>query len=395
MAQSPKALVDRAVLEWLRSAAGLSTEEAARRIQTKPAKIETWEKGDDRPTMSQLRKLARAYKRPISDFFLPRPMKEPDIPHDFRRLPAEGAQSYSPALRHEIRLAYRRRTLALDLAEELEVKLPEFVGRGSVTDKDDPEKVGERVRAMLRVTADEQQGWRDPRTGYNAWRKKIEDAGVLVFQVTTVDKAQMLGFSLSLQPLPVVAVNRKLKQPNGRTFTLLHEFTHLLLGEGGVCDIEEDLLRPAREQAIEVFCNHVAGAALVPKSDLLAHPLLANDQRTREWPDETIKALARHFSASGEVVLRRLLIFGRATQAFYNLKRREYLARLARIEQEERERNTDDFGRNMAREAVSNLGAFARLIVNSYTSDTINLTDASKFLGVKAEKVAAVSELLR
>ena len=57
MAQSPKALVDRAVLEWLRSAAGLSTEEAARRIQTKPAKIETWEKGDDRPTMSQLRKL--------------------------------------------------------------------------------------------------------------------------------------------------------------------------------------------------------------------------------------------------------------------------------------------------------------------------------------------------
>lgn len=50
-------------------------------------------------------------------------MKEPDIPHDFRRLPAEGAQTYSPALRHEIRLAYRRRTLALDLAGELEVKL--------------------------------------------------------------------------------------------------------------------------------------------------------------------------------------------------------------------------------------------------------------------------------
>ena len=71
MAQSPKALVDQAVLEWLRSAAGLSTEEAAHRIQTKPEKIETWEKGDDRPTMSQLRKLARAYKRPISDFFLP------------------------------------------------------------------------------------------------------------------------------------------------------------------------------------------------------------------------------------------------------------------------------------------------------------------------------------
>jgi hypothetical protein len=51
--------------------------------------------------------------------------------------------------------------------------------------------------------------------------------------------------------------------------------------------------------------------------------------------------------------------------------------------------------RNMAQEAVSNLGSFARLVVESYQSDTINLTDASKFLGVKAEKVAAVGELLR
>jgi transcriptional regulator with XRE-family HTH domain len=146
MAQSPKALVEAAVLEWLRSAAGLSLEVAARRIQTKPEKMESWETGNDQPTMSQLRRLARAYKRPISDFFLPRPMEEPEIPHDFRRLPAEGAQNCSPALRHEIRLAYRRRTLALDLAEELEIKLAKFAGRGSVTDKDDPEKVGERVR---------------------------------------------------------------------------------------------------------------------------------------------------------------------------------------------------------------------------------------------------------
>jgi Zn-dependent peptidase ImmA (M78 family)/DNA-binding XRE family transcriptional regulator len=331
MAQSPKALVDAAVLRWLRSATGLSPEEAGRRIQAKPEKIETWEKGDDRPTMSQLRKLARAYKRPISDFFLPRPVEEPGIPHDFRRLPAEGAQTYSPALRHEIRLAYRRRTLALDLAEELEIKFPEFVGRGSVTEKDDPEKVGERIRAMLSITGAEQQRWRDPRTSYNTWRKKIEDSGVLVFQVTTVDKAQMLGFSFSLQPLPVIAVNRKLK-PNGRTFTMLHEFTHLLLGEGGVCDLDEDLLRPGLEQSIEIFCNHVAGAALVPKSDLLGHPLLRNDRRTGEWSDETIEALARHFSSSAEVVLRRLLTFGWTTQTFYNQKRREYLGRLGLCE---------------------------------------------------------------
>ena len=394
MTQSPKALIDPAVLQWLRSAAGLSVEDTARRIQSQPHRIEAWEQGGDRPSMPQLRKLARAFKRPISDFFLPRPMKEPEIPHDFRRLPSDGAQTYSPALRHEIRLAYRRRTLAFDLAEELEQKLPEFPSRGTVSRRDDPEQVGVRVRQLLHITSDQQQKWRDARVGYNNWRQKVEAVGVLVFQVTTVDKTQMLGFSLALQPLPVIAVNRKMK-PNGRTFTMLHEFTHLLLGEGGVCDIEEDVLRPPREQAVEVFCNHVAGAALVPKSDLLTHPIVAHDPSPREWPDEALQTLARHFRVSLEVVLRRLLIADRTTEAFYVRKRRELLARFARLEQEERDQPTEDFGRNMAQEAISNLGSFARLVVNSYASDAINLTDASKFLGVKAEKVAAVSELLR
>jgi Zn-dependent peptidase ImmA (M78 family) len=393
MAQSPKALIDPAVLQWLRSSTGLSVEDTAGRIQTKPDKIESWERGDDRPTMSQLRKLARAFKRPISDFFLPRPMKEPEIPHDFRRLPTEGVHAYSPALRQEIRLAYRRRTLAFDLAAELELKLPEFSGRGSVSEKDNPETVGQRIRKVLGVTSDEQQKWRDPRLGYNAWRQKIEAAGVLVFQVTTVDKAQMLGFSLSLQPLPVIAVNRKMK-PNGRTFTMLHELTHLLLGEGGICDIDEEALRPPREQAVEVFCNHAAGAALVPKADLLNSQLLV-PRSAREWPDETIDALGRQFSVSAEVILRRLLIAGLTTDVFYRRKRAEYLARLARLEKQQRDEMPDEFARNMAQEAVSNLGAFARLVVNSYQSDTINLTDASKFLGVKADKVEAVRDLLR
>jgi Zn-dependent peptidase ImmA (M78 family) len=344
--------------------------------------------------MAQLRQLARIYKRPISDFFLPHPMSEPDIPHDFRRLPEEGAHAYSPALRHEIRLAYRRRTLALDLADELEVELPQFSARGTVAVRDNPEQIGGRIREFLGLTIDEQQKWRDPRNGYNGWRQKIEAAGVLVFQVTTVEKAQMLGFSLAFDQLPVIAVNRKLR-PNGRTFTMLHEFTHLLLREGGVCDIDEHVLRPPREQATEVFCNHVAGAALVPTADLLAHGILSRHRRDREWTDDELEALARHFSVSAEVVLRRLLIAGRTTQDFYARKRREYLARLSRLEEAEREETAEGFARNMAQEAVSNLGSFARLVVNSYESDTINLADASKFLGIKAEKVAAVGELLR
>jgi Zn-dependent peptidase ImmA (M78 family)/DNA-binding XRE family transcriptional regulator len=394
MARSPKALVDPAVLQWLRKASGYSIEETARRIPTSPENLWAWESTAEKPSMPQLRKLAHIFKRPISDFFLPRPMQEPAIPHDFRRLPDDGVHAYSPALRHEIRLAYRRRTLAIDLAQELEMTAPVFAAKGTVAVTEDAEGVGARVRELLRVTDREQIQWREPRVGYNVWRQRIEALGVLVFQVTTVEKTQMLGFSLIFDQLPVVAINRKLK-PNGRTFTMLHEFAHLLLGEGGVCDIDEDVLRPPREQAIEVFCNHVAGAALVPMAALLGHRFVAGVRGPQDWADEILDALARDFSVSHEVVLRRLLIGGRTTQDFYARKRREYLARFARLEEIEKDQAAENFGRNMAQEAVSNLGTFARLVVSSYQSDTINLTDASKFLGIKAEKVAAVGELLR
>jgi Zn-dependent peptidase ImmA (M78 family)/DNA-binding XRE family transcriptional regulator len=393
--RSPKALIKPEVLKWLRSSAGLSVEETARRVQTKASNIEDWEADRARPSMPQLRKLATVFKRSISDFYLPRPMAEPEIPHDFRRLPADGTYSYSPALRYEIRQAYRRRILAIDLAEELELKLNDFEAFGTVTIGDDPELIGERVRQLLDVNLVDQVKWRDPRVSYNSWRRKIESLDIFVFQITSVEVTQMLGFSFAFKKLPVIAINRKLR-PNGRTFTLVHEFAHLLLGEGGICDLEENVLRPPREQAIEVFANHVAGATLLPRGALLSHPLVSGQSSgPQEWSDEVLDSLARNFSVSEEVVLRRLLILGRTTADFYAAKRQEYLARIQKLQKAEQEKVADDFRRNMALEAASNLGYFARLVVDSYNSDAINLSDASKFLGVKAEKVSAVNEYLR
>jgi len=389
-ARGPQAWVEPAVLAWLRGAAGYSVDEAARKIQTKPENLAAWEAGEQRPSMPQLRRLARAFKRPLSDFYLPRPMPEPPIPHDFRRIPDDPAHAYSPALRHELRLAYRRRSLALDFARELDLSVRPFRAHGRIRPSDNPETAGEGVRALLGVEIQEQTQWRDSRIGYNAWRRKIEALDVLVFQVASVEKAQMLGFSLAFDELPVIAVNRKLK-PNGRTLTMLHEFAHLLLGEGGLCDPEEDLPRSPREQAVEVFCNHVAGAALVPRDALLAHRLVAPYPGVREWEEDALEALARSFCVSEIVIARRLQTVGYATSDFYRRFDRAYRARIAR--QEERE-SADDFKRNMPQEAVSNLGAFARLVMQSYMADAINITDAAKFLGVKAEKVERVGELL-
>ena len=389
----PKAVVQPQILHWLRLSSGLSIDETARKLNTKSDNLIAWEAGEAQPSMPQLRNLAKAFKRPISYFYLPKPAEEPPIPHDFRRLPDAEVRQYSPELLHEIRTAYQRRTFALDLAADMNARVARLDALGTVSVEDDPEDVALRMRALIGIETNDQKTWRDPRIAYNAWRKRIEALGVLVFQVISVDLRQMLGFSFAYAELPVIAVNRKLS-PNGRIFTMLHEFVHLLLGESGVCDINDDLPRDQREQQVEIFCNHVAGAALVPKSELLAHSLVASASiRMPEWDDATLEALARDFGASKEVIVRRLLINGRASRKFYARKRAQYKAWLANNARGANAAN--EFKRNMPQEAVSNLSSFARLVLDGYHSDLLSLDEVSRHLGVRAEKVSDVDNLVR
>ena len=53
--------------------------------------MQAWEDGEAHPSMAQLRRMAAAYRRLLSDFYLPRPPEDDPLPHDFRRLPGEVA----------------------------------------------------------------------------------------------------------------------------------------------------------------------------------------------------------------------------------------------------------------------------------------------------------------
>jgi transcriptional regulator with XRE-family HTH domain len=260
-----RAKVKPELLRWGRTSAGFSLEEAAAKVPVDPERLAAWEEpdGHERPTMNQLRTLAKAYRRPISVFYLSKVPQELGLPHDFRRLPGEVALVYSPAVRFEIRAAYQRREIALSLLEELEQQAPRFTAR--IKMGDDPEAVAMGAREMLGVSYAVQTRWRDERKAYNGWRNAIEAAGVLVFQAVGVRTDEMRGFSIAEEVLPVIAVNKK-DRPNGRTFSLLHEFTHLLLHESGLCDFEDEALRPpkkprSRSSAITSLAPHSCRAS--------------------------------------------------------------------------------------------------------------------------------------
>ncbi len=91
MAKRVEAMVQPELLVWARTSAGLSLDQAAKKVQVGPGRLESWESGKGRPTVrptvKQLRKLGNAYKRPIAVFYLPEPPKDFQPMKDFRRLP--------------------------------------------------------------------------------------------------------------------------------------------------------------------------------------------------------------------------------------------------------------------------------------------------------------------
>jgi Zn-dependent peptidase ImmA (M78 family) len=120
--------------------------------------------------------------------------------------------------------------------------------------------------------------------------------------------------------------------------------------------------------------------------------VLPHPARPRDWSPEELGTLARAFGVSDEVILRRLLRAGRASQDFYGAKRAAWGSLMDDFAAADPDA---EFKRNMPQEVVSDLGKpFTRLVVDSYLNSFTSLSDVSRYLGLRAGQVPKVQELL-
>jgi len=386
-----KAQANPDLLVWARESAEFSLELAAAKLRVSPQQLAGWEAGTDLPSIPQLRKISELYKRPLAAFFMAQRPTGFMVIRDFRRHSDSIGNIQAPALSLEIRKAQERRELAIEMGGDIGTHSTAFTLRA--TTKDDAEKVGGRIRAFVNISMEEQGRWHEERRAFNEWRSRLETAGVLVFGFGGVDTNVARGFSISHRQLPVIGFNRK-DALAGRVFTLLHEVAHLSLQESGVCDFH-DHSGQAQDMRVETFCNAVAAAAIVPAAELDDHHLIFSQPRGRTvWSDETIGQLARHFSCSREVIVRRLLTIGRTTKSFYEQKRKEYkdeaVASLNRKKEKQR-----DMKRNIPTETVAALGKpLIGLALSSYYQQRITLNELADVLGVKARHILGIERRL-
>lgn len=393
MVKPVRALVDPDIMVWARESAGYSNKAAAKKIGVPLERLLDWEseEKDDRPTINQLRKMARVYKWPLSVFYLSERPATFKTLRDYRRLPNVGPVKYSPELIYEQRLANERREQAIEMAAELQINSLTFA---NVADLDeDPEEVGVRVREILGVSIEEQSAWQDARIAFNEWRRKIEALGVLVFQMSSVPSDEASGFAVSAEIYPAISVNRKNTPYTNRIFFLFHEFAHLLLRRSGVSDSQLDGQRPPEEQRVEIWCNAVAAATLMPRSQFLSDELVRSKDKD-QWEDADIEIISRKYGISREVAVHRLHSLDKTTWSFYVAKRREYEDQgKGETKKAGEYRSNRGFRRNPAIDAMNELGKpFVRLVLSSFYNNRMTLCDAVGCLNVKVKHLQAIEK---
>jgi len=383
MPRSIPALINPDVLVWARQLLRYDIDNASCKIGIEPDVLNEWEAGTSNPSIPQLRKIGRTYNRPIAHFYLPfpPPSKMPKV-RDHRLLPEGGVGYYTPELMKEFLNASSRRDIMIEMFQNVEETPKAFDRKMSI--KLSIDKFANTIRTMLGITFEEQVSIKGNRIAFNFWREKIEALDILVFQVSTVPIYEMRGFSLYYKILPVIGLNRK-DSYTARSFSLMHELTHILLHETGVCDVFNN-----DNDSIEVFCNRVAAETLVPNQ------YLTEDEDVmfasfNSFNDSQIQRLANRYCVSKEVIVRRFLSLNLIDETFYLQKRKQYSDEYKEISNSKRQSGFVPPAVN----ALSLSGKpFTNMVLNNLNKNKITSSDASAYLGVKVKHFNGIMERL-
>jgi len=383
------------ILRWARETASLTLEKAAEKLQLNPARgvsaadrLISLEAGDPMPTRPMLVRMAKLYRRPLLTFYLSAPPRRGDRGQDFRTLPADHAPADEALLDTLIRDVRARQSLVrAALEDEDEVEPLSFVGSKDMTDG--VPSVLSSIRDTIQISLREFRSQSSPQEAFGLLRSGAEKAGFFVLLMgdlgsyhTAIDLETFRGFALADDVAPFVVINDQ-DSKAAWSFTLLHELTHIWLGQTGVSGA-------CAELAIEQFCNDVAGEFLLPEQEL-SHIAIG------DWPDiETmavgISTFARENNLSSSMVAYKLFRAGaidrerwlRLSQGF----RDQWLERRDRQRELARDQEGGPSFYVVRRHRVGN--ALLDLVGRMVNAGTLATSKAGKVLGVKAKQVQAL-----
>jgi Zn-dependent peptidase ImmA (M78 family) len=342
------------VLRALRETSGFTIDEVAKRLKTTAEKIIETEKGVASFTLTQIKKLADIYHRPLAAFFTDTLPKMPVIA-DYR---VNRKKRLTPQVYIAERRAYYLANKLSDLTDK-KSQIPSF----PETLKAD--EMALEFRNFLKMELLKSIKPEELLAHY----KKVLEENILVSIIELPIKAvDVRGFSV-LSYISVIVLNEEDK-PSIKLFSLFHEVYHLIKRSSGICSIEIEL----NGEDLESACNLFSAELLVP-----LHDLKEECKRFKELDEGTVSELSEVYGVSKQVIMLRLLSLGYITNKKYNQFTQEGVGKPK--EKMFGRKNWDKVFQNRA----GNLAI--RETANAYRSGKISYSEVVDILNIKTKYI--------
>lgn len=371
------------VLKWARRFSGYETAG----LQAEFRHIRAWEAGELQPTWSQLEQLARKFKVPAAVFFFPEPPNVTSPRNSFRTLPGARFDELPPKIHLLLRKAQVFQINLRELNDGQNPAKRRILQNWRLDPGLDTAGQARALRRHLKISLEDQRGWKDSTIAFDKWRDILEQHGIAVFKDAFREHGYS-GFCLYADDFPVIYVNNSTSRAR-QIFTLFHELAHLLIGSSGITLAGYAPAAPhtpeGGQQRLEMQCNTLAAEFLLPEDEFQKE---SQKETRRQGTDrETAARIAGQYHVSRELVYRRFLDGGMIDASEYQAAAAEWAA--------QQRKPAKAAGGNPFHTRIAYLGKrYIRLAFAKYYQNHISRTQLAEYLGTKEQHLEKLEDYL-
>ena len=280
-------LVIRSIIED----SGMDHAAIAKKLRVDRPRVDGWAR-TGRIEYSKVKALARCVKMSENLILSTVPPERESLP-DYRMM-RSAPEKLDAADRPTIRRVRYMLSAAEEMMGDLGIPAGPDVPAGVGVDMP-AEEVARAERARLAVAGRPGGPVGAPsREIYGMLREAIERLNIFVFQYPLYTEGAC-GLSMTGATPSAILVNSR-DTAQARAFALLHEYGHVLLGAGGICD-EHGAARPGSEKGrTEAWCNRFAASFLMPEAEFAAER--GRLEERSDDPFGIVGGLAKRFKVS-------------------------------------------------------------------------------------------------
>ena len=381
---STEAFITPGLITWARRRMGLDVASAAKKLGVVVPTLESWERGDSRPSFKKAGGIADTLHVPFGYLFLAQPPSE-DLPLPDLRTLSHDVATPSPNFLAVLDDAFRKQEWYREYQQEGGAEPLPFIGQFTI--QESVQTVASEVRRLLQIDDNMRGNASNWEQFLTEFIRRVEENGVLVLRSGVVggnthrplDVKEFRGFVISDPIAPLIFINSK-DAKAAQIFTLAHELAHLWIGESGISNPDYSEGASQQKNAVERHSDRIAAQILVPPESF-----------NETWDesialDHNLTNLSRQYRVSRFVILRSAYDYGRVEPV-------TYIEKLSDLKKDWWKTGNDSGGNYYNNLMSRNSRTFTMTMFAAAAEGKVNYREAATLLNINSlttyDKVAA------